>query len=91
MSAFAFTVGHVLLGVLGLAMACALVRLLRGPCLPDRVVALDLMATIGVAMCGVYAVAHDKPVFLDVAVVMAIITFLGTIAFARYLEESQER
>jgi multicomponent Na+:H+ antiporter subunit F len=75
-----------LLVALAVAMVMALVRLLRGPSLPDRVVALDLITTIGVAMCGVYAVAHNKPVFLDVAVVMALITFVGTVAFARYLE-----
>ena len=85
------TIGHVLLGLLGLALMLALVRLLRGPSLPDRIVALDLMTTIGVAICGIYAVTHDQPVFLDVAVVMALITFVGTVAFARYLEGTQER
>ncbi|MEZ4385977.1 MAG: cation:proton antiporter [Candidatus Krumholzibacteriia bacterium] len=82
------TVGNVLLGLLALAMALTVARLLRGPSLPDRIVALDLLATIGVAACGVYAAVHDQPVFLDVAIVMALITFVGTIAFARYLEES---
>jgi multicomponent Na+:H+ antiporter subunit F len=91
MSDLASLTGNILLGLLGLAMACAMVRLLRGPSLPDRIVALDLLTTIGVAMCGVYAVANDRMVFLDVAVVMALITFLGTIAFARYLEETGER
>ena len=84
-------VGLVLLGVLALAQVFALVRLLRGPSLPDRIVALDLMTTVAVAMCGVYAVTHDQPVFLDVAVVMALIAFVGTVAFARYLEGTQER
>ncbi len=91
MTALAPVVGHVLLGLLGLALVFALTRLLRGPSLPDRIVALDLMTTVGVAMCGVYAVTHDQPVFLDVAVVMALITFVGTVAFARYLEGTQER
>jgi multicomponent Na+:H+ antiporter subunit F len=78
--------GDALLGLLALAMVLAFVRLVRGPSRPDRVVALDLMAAIGVALCGVYAVVHDQPVFLDVAIVMALITFVGTVAFARYLE-----
>ena len=84
-------IGNVLLGVLSLGMLLALVRLLRGPSLPDRVVALDLMTTLVVAMCGVYAVTYDQPAFLDVAVVMAIITFVGTVAFARFLEERLKR
>lgn len=91
MTDLAVVTGHVLLGVLGLALVFAMIRLLRGPSLPDRVVALDLMTTVGVAMCGVYAVANNQPVFLDVAVVMALITFVGTVAFARFLEETQER
>ena len=78
--------GDALLGLLALAMVLAFVRLVRVPSRPDRVVALDLMAAIGVAQCGVYAVVHDQPVFLDVAIVMALITFVGTVAFARYLE-----
>ena len=67
-------------------MALVTIRLVRGPSLADRVVSLDLLATIGVAMCGVYAVTHQQPVFLDVAIVMALITFVGTIAFARTME-----
>ena len=80
-------------GLLGNAgeILLALVRLLRGPSLADRIVALDLMTTIGVAICGLYAVIHDQPVFLDVAIVMALIAFVGTVAFARYLEEKQDR
>jgi multicomponent Na+:H+ antiporter subunit F len=78
--------GDVLLLLLGSAMLPALGRLIRGPNLADRVVALDLITAIGVAMCGVYAVVHDQPVFLDVAIVIALITFVGTVAFARYLE-----
>jgi multicomponent Na+:H+ antiporter subunit F len=80
-----------LLGFLGLAMILAFVRLIRGPDLPDRVVALDLMTTIGVAVCGVYAVTMDKLLYLDVAIVMALITFVGTLALARYLEEKSKR
>jgi multicomponent Na+:H+ antiporter subunit F len=61
-------------------------RLLRGPSLTDRVVALDLITTIGVAMSALYATIHDAPVFLDVAILVALISFVGTIAFARYVE-----
>ena len=76
----------VLLGLLGLAMIPAFVRLARGPNLTDRVVALDLMTIIGVAMSAVYATVHEAPVFLDVAILVALVTFVGTIAFARYIE-----
>ena len=90
MSVLMGDVGQILLALLGLALGLALLRLLRGPSLADRIVALDLMTTIGVAVCGLYAVVNDQPVFLDVAVVMALIAFVGTVAFARYLEERQK-
>lgn len=64
----------------------SLVRLVRGPSLPDRVVALDLLISVGIGVTAVYAVATNQPVFLDVATVLALISFLGTIAFARYID-----
>jgi len=62
-------------------------RLARGPSTPDRVVALDLMALIVVGFIATYAVATDQPVLLDAAIVLALISFLSTVAFARYLEK----
>jgi multicomponent Na+:H+ antiporter subunit F len=86
MTALVGEAGQILLALLGLTLVLSLVRLMRGPSLADRIVALDLMTTIGVAFCGLYAVLTDQPVFLDVAVVMALIAFVGTVAFARFLE-----
>ncbi len=68
------------------ALFLAFGRLVRGPSLPDRVVALDLMAVLTAGMICVYAIDTDQRVFLDVAIILALIVFLGTIAFARYLE-----
>lgn len=74
------------LPAMSLAMVLAFVRLVRGPTLPDRVVALDLIGTLGMGMIAVYAMARDLPVLVDVAIVLALLSFLGTVAFARYLE-----
>lgn len=68
------------------ALALAFSRLVRGPTLPDRVVALDLIAVISAGFIAVYAIETGERVFLDVAIVLALITFLGTVAFAQYLE-----
>lgn len=73
---FAMLIGSLLL---------AFVRLLRGPTLPDRVVALDLMSTLAVGMMAAYAAVTDQPIYLDVAVLLALIAFLGTVAFALYV------
>lgn len=75
----------IILPLLSLTVLLAFIRLARGPSLPDRVVALDLMTMVGIGMAAVYAIATRQPVFLDVAVILALISFLGTVAFAYYL------
>ncbi len=74
------------LALIGLALTLTFIRLVRGPSLPDRVVALDLMGVLVVGMIAAYAVATDTPGLLDPASVLALVGFLGTVAFARYLE-----
>jgi multicomponent Na+:H+ antiporter subunit F len=80
------TSASMLLAALCVPLLLGFVRLARGPSLPDRVVALDFMTATAVAVSGVCAIIFDNPVFLDVAMVLALITFVGTVAFARYLE-----
>ncbi|MEL6585432.1 MAG: cation:proton antiporter [Pseudomonadota bacterium] len=61
-------------------------RLVKGPSLPDRVVALDTMTVLIVAFCGLFALDTGVTAFLDVAVVLALIGFLATVALARFIE-----
>lgn len=74
--------------VLSLSLILALLRLWRGPSLPDRVVALDLIAFLSIGLIGMTAIVARQQAFLDVAVTLALIAFLGTIAFARYVEQA---
>lgn len=74
-----------ILPVLGCGIVLAFLRLAIGPDLPDRVVALDLIATLIICITAAYAIAMDRPAYLDAAVVLALIVFLGTVAFAYYL------
>lgn len=73
-------------GMLMLAVILGFLRLLLGPSLPDRVVAFDLMTSLVVGIMLVYTIYTGEEVVLDVAIVLALISFLGTVAFARYLE-----
>jgi len=85
-------------GLLGQAVSAALVvsagltllagyRVIRGPTIPDRVVALDTIATNVVAIAILYAIATAQGYFIDVALVLAIIGFISTITVARYVTE----
>lgn len=72
--------------VLSAGLVCAFIRLARGPYLPDRVIALDLISVLAMGFIVAYAVRFNQPNFIDVAIILAIISFLGTVAFAYYLE-----
>jgi multicomponent Na+:H+ antiporter subunit F len=80
-----------IMGVLAVAMALSVIRLAKGPHLADRIVALDLLATITMAAAGVYAIEYDQTVFLDVAIVLALISFVGTVGIAVYMGIKTER
>ena len=72
--------------LIGGAFVLALARLVRGPTPADRVVALDLMAALAAGGIGLQTLATGADVFLRVAAVLALVGFLGTVAYARYLE-----
>lgn len=69
-----------------LATFIAFGRLVYGPSLADRVIALDVIAAMAAALVAVTAITRDQAVLIDVALVVALVAFLGTVAFARYLE-----
>jgi len=73
------------------AVAMALWRLAKGPSLPDRVVALDMMTVAIVAFCGLASIRSGDPAFLDVALVLALVGFLATVALARFAERNVVR
>ena len=80
------TVGHIVLGMLVVALGLAFFRLAKGPSLPDRVVAFDVITAVAAAILAVNTIMARQAVFLDAAIVLALIGFLATVAFARYLE-----
>lgn len=80
------TIMTIALLLLTVTIGLSFYRIQRGPTLPDRVVGLDILTTVGIATTAVYAVATEQDVWLDVATVLALISFLGTIAFAFYID-----
>ena len=83
---FLAVVEPVVFVMIGVALLLVFVRLVRGPSLSDRVIALDLTALLAVGLIAIMAFEAGQPVFLDAAIVLALVAFLGTVAFARYLE-----
>lgn len=71
-----------------LALILAFARLVRGPSLPDRIAALDMMTVALVAFCGLASIQFGVSEFLDVAIVLALVGFIATVALSRYAERS---
>ena len=75
--------------MLAVAALLAFGRLVRGPTLPDRVIAIDLIGVIIVCLLVALAAATAEQAFLDVAIVIALISFVGTVAYAKFLERER--
>jgi multisubunit Na+/H+ antiporter MnhF subunit len=88
MSLFQSLIGALML-VLSLSMAVAVWRLLRGPSIPDRAVAFDLIMIHLVGLIALFALTSGQLVLLDAVIVVAVIGFLGTVALARFIEEGR--
>lgn len=71
--------------LLGLALLISLVRIIIGPTLGDRVLALDLMTVIAMGFVGAVAIRTGLMLYLDIAIALALLGFLATVAFARYI------
>lgn len=75
------------LTMLSLAMLLTLYRLAKGPSLPDRIVALDLIASLSIGFTIVFAMYTGQVRYLDIAVIVALVIFIGTVAYATYLKK----
>ena len=79
-------VSRITLVTMGLALLIAFIRLVKGPTLPDRIVATDLLGVLVVGFIVVLAGWSGVHATLDAAIVIALIGFLGTVAYATYVE-----
>jgi len=69
-----------------LAAVLCLLRVLLGPTAADRIVAIDILGILIVGLCAVLAVATDRSWYLDIAIVWALQSFIGSLALAKRLE-----
>lgn len=79
-------VSQAVLATLTVGLLIAVVRLVKGPTLPDRVVAMDLIGVLVVGIIVVVAAVTGVSAMLDAAIVIALIGFVGTVAYATYVE-----
>lgn len=75
----------VALVILTISILLCLFRLIIGPSVPDRIISLDVIAVNGMAMAAVIAIKYDAGLYLDVALIIAVLAFVGTVAVAKFL------
>lgn len=79
----------IVLILISLSMVAFLFRLIKGPSVPDRVVALDALGVALISMIGVISVLADTNFFLDIILLLSILAFIGTVAFSKFLEKGE--
>ena len=89
MTIFGVLIFYVPLTILCLAVIVCFTRIVIGPTLSDRVIALDLIAHLLMSMIVVYSLITCQAIYIDVVIALALIIFLGTVAFAQYIEWQQ--
>lgn len=76
-------------GFIGLAALLTVIRLLKGPTSFDRLMASDTLVVVATAFLAVYSSLTGKGLYLDVAIVYAVIGFIGVVMIARFLQEAR--
>ncbi|EGD52041.1 Membrane bound protein complex subunit mbxB [Thermoanaerobacter thermohydrosulfuricus] len=77
---------NVILGLVIFGLLLSFIRLVRSSSIESKVVAIDIMTTISSGLIVIFAFISDNGLFLDVALVYGILSFIGVVAIARYLE-----
>ncbi len=78
-----------LIVILTVCCYMCLYRVAKGPTAPDRTVAIDIMGTLVVGFCAIFSLQQGLDFFMNIAIAWALLSFIGTIALAKYLEGRQ--
>ncbi len=73
------------LGILSVSFVVIVVRTVKGPSLPDRVVALDMLVAVGIGFIAAIGVSTGYYLYIDIAITLGLVGFLATVAFARFI------
>lgn len=77
----------VLIIIVSFALIAFIYRLIKGPSSPDRVIALDAIGVGIIALVGLLSIYVKTTFFVDIALLLAILSFIGTIAFSKFIEK----
>jgi multicomponent Na+:H+ antiporter subunit F len=72
------------------AFLFAFIRLVKGPTINDRIAAMDLIASIAMGFILVYSILIKESLYIDIAIVISLISFVGTVAISTYLKQNTQ-
>ncbi len=85
-----FTISsYIAIGIISFSMVLTLIRFVKGPSLPDRVISLDVFSANLLVFLAVYSVLAGEVTYLNVALLMSLVIFVGTMTFAYYLVQKR--
>ncbi|WP_298818534.1 cation:proton antiporter [uncultured Roseibium sp.] len=76
---------HIALVLLTISFVVIVIRTVKGPSLPDRVVALDMLVAVGIGFIAAMGVLTGYYLYIDIAITLGLVGFLATVAFARFV------
>lgn len=82
---------YISIAIISISMMLTLVRFIIGPSLPDRVISLDVFSANLLGILAIYSILAQERTYLNVAMIMALVAFVGTMTFAYYLVHKRKR
>ncbi len=82
---------YIAIGIMCASMILTLVRFVIGPSLPDRVISLDVFSANLLAILAIYSILAEEKTYLNVALTMSLVAFVGTMTFAYYLVQKRNK
>ncbi|ADM39115.1 Na(+)/H(+) antiporter subunit F1 [Bacillus spizizenii] len=77
------------LGIMAVSTFLYVIRVIKGPTVPDRVIALDAIGINLIAITALVSILLKTSAFLDIILLLGILSFIGTIAFSKFLEKGE--
>ena len=90
MSEILITASKISIVLLTISMVLSFIRVVRGPSSPDRIIALDLIASLVVGILSIHAIRTGEYVFITAGIALALIAFIGTVALALFISRGEE-
>ncbi|QCK16525.1 monovalent cation/H+ antiporter complex subunit F [Mangrovivirga cuniculi] len=82
---------YIAIAIISVSMILTLIRFILGPSLPDRVISLDVFSANLLAILAIYSVLAEEKTYLNVALTMSLVAFVGTMTFAYYLVQKRDK